>query len=48
MFTIDVAALPRGGRKARIGCDLPPIVEVSEQAFRVKYRSELWAYSFNA
>lgn len=48
LFAIDVAALSRGGRKAGIGCDLPPIVEVSEQAFRVKYRSELWAYSFDA
>ncbi len=39
LLAIDVTALPGGGGKACIRCDLAPVVEVAEQAFRVQYCS---------
>lgn len=48
MFAIDVTALPGGGGKACVRCDLASIVEVSEQALRIEYRSEFRPYSFGA
>lgn len=45
---MDIAALPRRGGEARVRCDLASIIEVSEQAFRVEYRSELWTNSSDA
>jgi len=48
LLTIDIAALPRRRSQSRVGSDLAPVFEASEQTFRVEYRRELWTNSSDA